>query len=221
MNQHRVRVLVADDEPLMLAGIRTVLESAPDLEVVAVAEDGAAAIAAAGRVDVDVVLLDVRMPLLGGLDAMPALRVVSPGAAVVVLTSFSDEPSVLRALRQGAAGYVLKTCTPDELVRAVRSAHTGDAYLSPPVARQVIGLIGPSGAANAERRRAVSERLSTLSPRESDVLRLVAEGLANAEIGARLNMTEPSVKTHVSRVLTKLDCTNRVQAALLYREATG
>ena len=116
-------------------------------------------------------------------------------------------------------GYVLKTCTPDELLRAVRSAHAGDAYLSPPVARQVIGLIGPSGAATAERRRAASNRLATLSPRELDVLRLVAEGLPNADIGTRLNMTEPSVKTHVSRVLTKLNCTNRVQAALLHRDS--
>jgi DNA-binding NarL/FixJ family response regulator len=137
--------------------------------------------------------------------------------AIVVLTSFGDEPTVLRALRQGASGYVLKTCTPEELLRAVRAAHAGDAYLSPPVARQVLGLIGPSGVAAAERRRAAAERLATLSPRESDVLRLVAAGLSNADVGARLRMSEPSVKTHVSRVLTKLDCANRVQAALLYR----
>ncbi|GAA3294224.1 response regulator transcription factor [Dactylosporangium vinaceum] len=213
----RIRVLIADDEPLMLAGIRTVLESAPDLEVVAAVTDGAAAVAAAGRLGVDVALLDVRMPLLSGLDAMAAL---SPGTAVVILTSFGDEPSVLRALSQGASGYVLKTCTPDELIRAVRSAHNGDAYLSPPVARQVLTLLGPSGAAGAEHRRAAARRLSTLSPREADVLRLVAEGLSNADIGTHLHMTEPSVKTHVSRILTKLDCTNRVQAALLHREAT-
>ncbi|MEU7868398.1 response regulator transcription factor [Dactylosporangium sp. NPDC049140] len=215
----RIRVLVADDEPLMLAGIQAVLESAPDLEIVAVAGDGAAAVAAAERVAVDVALLDVRMPLLGGLDAMAALRAARPGAAIVLLTSFGDEANVLRALRQGTSGYVLKTCTPEELLRAVRAAHAGDAYLSPPVARQVIGLIGPSGAAGAQRRRAAGDRLAALSPREADVLRLVAEGLSNAGIGARLRMSEPSVKTYVSRVLTKLDCTNRVQAALLYRES--
>jgi DNA-binding NarL/FixJ family response regulator len=216
----RIRVLVADDEPLMAAGIQTVLESAPDLEVVAVAGDGAAAIAAAGRCAVDVALLDVRMPLLGGLDAMAAVRAAAPGVAVVVLTSFGDEPTVLRALRQGASGYVLKTCTPEELLRAVRAAHAGDAYLSPPVARQVLGLIGPSGVAAAERRRAAAERLATLSPRESDVLRLVATGLSNADVGVGLRMSETSVKTHVSRVLTKLDCANRVQAALLFRAST-
>ncbi|WP_426508278.1 response regulator [Dactylosporangium sp. McL0621] len=215
----RIRVLVADDEPLMLAGIQAVLGSAPDLEIVAVAGDGAAAVAAAERVTVDVALLDVRMPLLGGLDAMAALRAARPGAAIVLLTSFGDEANVLRALRQGASGYVLKTCTPEELLRAVRAAHAGDAYLSPPVARQVIGLIGPSGAAGAQRRRAAGDRLAALSPREADVLRLVAEGLSNAGIGARLRMSEPSVKTYVSRVLTKLDCANRVQAALLYRES--
>ncbi|MER7280236.1 response regulator transcription factor [Dactylosporangium sp. NPDC000244] len=217
----RIRVLIADDEPLMLAGIQAVLESAPDLEIVAVAEDGAAAVAAAGRGPVDVALLDVRMPLLGGLDAVDAIRAAAPGVAIVMLTSFGDEPSVLRALRLGASGYVLKTCTPEELLRAVRAAHAGDAYLSPPVARQVIGLIGPAGAAGAERRRAAGDRLARLNPRETDVLRLVAEGLSNADIGARLRMSEPSVKTYVSRVLTKLDCANRVQAAMLFRTSAG
>ncbi|WP_432980709.1 response regulator [Dactylosporangium sp. CA-233914] len=216
----RVRVLVADDEPLIVAGILAVLESAADLEVVGVAGDGAQAVALAGRTAVDVALLDVRMPLLGGLDAMAALRAARPGVAIVVLTSFGDEASVLRALREGASGYVLKSCTPDELLRAVRSAHAGDAYLSPPVARQVLGLIGPAGVDGAERRRTAGARLAALSPREADVLRLVAEGLSNADIGARLRMSEPSVKTYVSRVLTKLDCANRVQAALLFRDAT-
>ncbi|WP_433080985.1 response regulator transcription factor [Dactylosporangium sp. CA-052675] len=217
----RIRVLVADDEPLMLAGIQAVLESAPDLEIVAVAEEGAAAVAAAGRGPVDVALLDVRMPLLGGLDAVDAIRAAAPGVAIVMLTSFGDEPSVLRALRLGASGYVLKTCTPEELLRAVRAAHAGDAYLSPPVARQVIGLIGPAGAAGAERRRAAGDRLARLNPRETDVLRLVAEGLSNAAIGTRLRMSEPSVKTYVSRVLTKLDCANRVQATMLFRTSAG
>ncbi|MFG2038048.1 response regulator [Dactylosporangium sp. NPDC048998] len=217
----RIRVLVADDEPLIVAGIRTVLESEPGLEVVAVAADGAGAIEAAERVEADVALVDVRMPVLGGLDAMAALRAARPGVAIVVLTSFGDEPNVLRALRQGAAGFVLKSCAPEELIRAVRAAYAGDAYLSPPVTRHLLGLVGPGGPASlaeAERRRAAAGRLAALSPREADVLRLVAEGLSNADIGARLRMSEPSVKTYVSRVLTKLDCANRVQAALLYRD---
>lgn len=214
-----IRVLVADDEPLIVAGIRAVLESAPDIAVVAAAEDGAGAIAAAGRVAADVALVDVRMPVLGGLDAMAGLHAARPGLAIVVLTSFGDEANVLRALRQGAAGFVLKSCAPDELLRAVRAAHAGDAFLSPPVTRHVLGLVGPDGVAAAERRRAAAGRLAALSPREADVLRLVADGLSNAGIGARLRMSEPSVKTYVSRVLTKLGCANRVQAALLYRES--
>jgi DNA-binding NarL/FixJ family response regulator len=215
----RIRVLVADDEPLIAAGIRAVLESAADLEVVAVVADGAAAVEAAGRVEPDVALLDVRMPILGGLDAMSGVRTARPGVAIVVLTSFGDEPNVLRALREGASGFLLKSCAPEELLRAVRSAHAGDAYLSPPVARQLLGLVGADGVAAAERRRSAAGRLAALSPREGDVLRLVAEGLSNAGIGARLRMSEPSVKTYVSRLLTKLDCANRVQAALLYRDA--
>ncbi|MGI5245754.1 response regulator [Dactylosporangium sp. CA-139066] len=214
-----IRVLVADDEPLIAAGIRAVLESAADLEVVAVVADGAAAVEAAGRAGPDVALLDVRMPVLGGLDAMAAVRAARPGVAIVVLTSFGDEPNVLRALREGASGFLLKSCAPEELLRAVRAAHAGDAYLSPPVARQVLGLVGAGGVAAAERRRAAAGRLAALSPREADVLRLVAEGLSNADIGARLRMSEPSVKTYVSRLLAKLDCANRVQAALLYRDA--
>jgi DNA-binding NarL/FixJ family response regulator len=214
-----IRVLVADDEPLIAAGVRAVLGSAPDVEVVAVVADGAAAVEAAGREEPDVALLDVRMPVLGGLDAMAAVRAARPGVAIVVLTSFGDEPNVLRALRQGAAGFVLKSCAPEELLRAVRAAHAGDAYLSPPVTRHLLGLVGADGVAAAERRRAAAGRLAALSPREADVLRLVAEGLSNADVGARLRMSEPSVKTYVSRVLAKLDCANRVQAALLYRDA--
>ncbi|WP_432832130.1 response regulator [Dactylosporangium sp. CA-092794] len=214
-----IRVLIADDEPLIAAGIRAVLESADDIEVVAVAGDGTGAIAAAHRVDVDVVLLDVRMPGRSGLDAMDGLRAARPAAALVVLTSFGDEANVLRALRQGAAGFVLKSCAPEELLRAVRAAHAGDAYLSPPVTRHLLGLVGPDGLARGERRRAAAGRLAALSPREADVLRLVAEGLSNAGIGARLRMSEPSVKTYVSRLLTKLGCANRVQAALFFRDA--
>ncbi|GAA2350597.1 response regulator transcription factor [Dactylosporangium salmoneum] len=210
-----IRVLIADDEPLILAGIRAVLESAADIEVAGTAADGAAAVAEARRVEVDVALLDVRMPILGGLDAMLSL----PGIRVVILTSFGDEPNVLRALRQGAAGFVLKSCAPEELLRAVRAAHAGEAFLSPPVTRHLIGLVGAAGVEEAERRRSAAARLSVLSPREADVLRLIAEGLSNADIAARLRMSEPSAKTYVSRVLTKLDCTNRVQAAMLHRDA--
>jgi DNA-binding NarL/FixJ family response regulator len=134
----------------------------------------------------------------------------------VVLTSFGAEPNVLRALQNGAAGFVLKNCTPDELIRAVRAAYGGDAYLSPAVTRMVLGMVTPVAA---RRRQEAAERLAALTPRESEVLRLVAEGMSNAEIGRRLHMSETTIKTYVSRILAKLDCSNRVQAALLARDA--
>ena len=211
-----IRVLVADDEPLISAGIRTVLESAGDIEVVAQAADGRAAIAEAVRHRPDVGLIDINMPVLDGLGALPELRRQVP--ALVMLTSFGAEPNVLHALREGAAGFLLKNCTPDELIRAVRAAHGGDAYLSPEVTRLVLGLVP---AERAQRRTAAAARLAVLAPREKEVLDRVAEGMSNAEIAGALRMTEPSVKTYVSRILTKLDCANRVQLALLARDAAS
>jgi DNA-binding NarL/FixJ family response regulator len=212
-----IRVVVADDEPLIRAGICTVLESAADLEVVAQAADGRAAIAEAIRHRADVALIDIKMPVLDGLTAIEELRRQAPALRVVVLTSFGAEPNVLRALESGAAGFLLKNCTPDELLRAVRSAHHGDAYLSPAVTRLVLGMVTP---VDAGRRRKATERLTALTSRESEVLSLVAEGMSNAEIGRRLHMTETTIKTYVSRILVKLGCANRVQAALLARDAS-
>lgn len=210
-----VKVLVADDEPLITAGIRTVLESAGDIEVVATATDGSAAVAQALRHRPDVVLLDITMPVLDGLGALSELRRQVPSARAVMLTSFGTEPNVLAALQNGAAGFVLKHCAPDELIRAVRAAHDGDAYLSPEVTRLVLGMVTPV----AGRRQEAAARLAVLSPREAEIAGLVAEGLSNAEIGRRLHMSEPTIKTYVSRVLTKLDRTNRVEVALLVRDA--
>jgi len=210
-----VRVLVADDEPLITAGIRTVLESAGDIEVVATAADGSAAVAKALLHRPDVVLLDITMPVLDGLGALGELRRQVPSARAVMLTSFGTEPNVLAALHDGAAGFVLKHCAPDELIRAVRAAHDGDAYLSPEVTRLVLGMVTPV----AGRRQEAGARLAVLSPREVEIAGLVAEGLSNAEIGRRVHMSEPTIKTYVSRVLTKLDCANRVEVALLVRDA--
>jgi len=211
-----IRALVADDEPLITAGIRTVLESAGDIEVVAQAGDGRAAIAEAARHRPDVGLIDINMPVLDGLAALSELRHHVP--ALLMLTSFGAEPNVLRALQEGAAGFLLKNCTPDELIRAVRAAYGGDAYLSPEVTRLVLGMVP---AETAARRRAAAARLAVLAPRETQVLDLVAQGMSNAEIARALRMTEPSVKTYVSRILTKVDCTNRVQLALLARDAAS
>jgi len=211
-----IRVLVADDEPLMTAGIRTVLESDRGIEVVAEARDGRAAVDAALRHRADVALLDIKMPGMDGLAALAELRRRVPALRVVILTSFGAEPNVHRALAAGASGFVLKNCAPDELIRAVRAAHEGHAYLSPPVTRTVLGMVAPAETA---RRRAAAERMAALTPAEAQVAALVAEGLSNAAIARRLRMTESSVKTYVSRILAKLDCENRVQAALLVRDA--
>ncbi len=213
-----IRVLIADDEPLITAGIRTVLESAGDIEVVAEAADGRAAVDEAIRLRADVALIDINMPVVDGLSAVEELRRRAPAPRAVVLTSFGAEPNVVRALRGGAAGFVLKNCAPDELIRAVRSAHGGDAYLSPEVTRLVLGMVTPDAAS---RRHEAAVRLAALAPREAEVLGLVAEGLSNAAIGRRLHMSETTIKTYVSRILTKLDCSNRVQAALLARDAAG
>ncbi len=211
-------MLVADDEPLIRAGIRTVLESAPDITVLAEAENGRTAVAEAVRHCVDVALIDLKMPVLDGLGAIEELRRQAPELRVVVLTSFGAEPNVLHALQHRAAGFVLKNCTPDELVRAVRAAYVGDAWLSPAVTRLVLAMVTP---VTARRRQDAGERLRALTSREREVVGLVAEGLPNAEIGRRLHMSETTIKTYVSRILTKLDCANRVQAALLVRDTEG
>lgn len=208
-----IRVLVADDEPLIRAGIRTVLESAADITVVAEADDGATAVERAAAHRADVAVVDIRMP---GMDGLEALRRMASTTKVLMLTSFGAEPNVTEALEHGASGFLLKNCTPDELIRAVRAAHDGDAYLSPAVTRTLLSLVNPEAA---HRRTEAADRLDGLSPRESDVLKLVAHGMSNADIGRALHMSEATIKTYVSRVLAKLGCANRVQAALLARDA--
>ncbi|WP_035698357.1 response regulator [Glycomyces tenuis] len=205
-----IRVLVADDEPLVVEGIRTVLESAGDITVAATAHDGREALAAADGVDV--ALLDLNMPGLGGLDVLERLG----GTRALVLTSFGDQDNVLAAVEHGAAGFLLKTCAPEELIRAVRAVHDGEAYLSPAVTRLILGIVAPR---SVPRRRDAVERLSRLAVREREVLDLLAEGIPNAEIARRAHMSEATVKTYVSRILAKLGCDNRVQAALLARDA--
>lgn len=211
-----IKVLIADDEPLIRAGIRTVLESAGDIQVVAQAENGRTAVAAAVRHRADVALIDIKMPVLDGLSATEELRRLAPALRIVMLTSFGAELNVMRALQSGASGFVLKNCTPAELIGAVRAAYGGDAYLSPAVTRLLLGMIAPL---DAQRRQQAAERLAVLTPRESEVVHLVAKGMANAEIARQLHMSEPTIKTYVSRILAKLDCSNRVQAALIVRDA--
>jgi DNA-binding NarL/FixJ family response regulator len=211
-----ITVLIADDEPLVRAGVRTVLESADGIVVIAEAGDGRAAVEAALAYRPDVALIDIKMPVLDGLAAIAEIRRHVPRVRIVMLTSFGTRPNTQRAVRERTAGFVLKSCAPDELIRAVRAAHAGQAYLSPQVTQFALDMIPHADVARGQ---AAAARLATLSPRESEVMSLLAEGLPNGSIASRLHMTEASIKTYVSRILAKLGCGNRVQAALLARDA--
>ncbi|WP_371477462.1 response regulator [Kitasatospora sp. NBC_00315] len=215
-----IRVLVADDEPLIRAGIRMILSSADDIDVVAEAADGREALELARTHRADVVLLDIQMPVMDGLTALGELPRVAPGARALVLTTFGERDNVLRAVAAGGAGFLLKDTAPAELIQAVRAAAGGNAFLSPVAARYIVDSLaaGRTGPAVA-RSEAARRRVALLTARELEVLALLGEGLSNADAGARIHMSEATVKTYVSRILAKLGCDNRVQAALLARDA--
>ena len=211
-----IRVLLADDEVVVRAGVTAILAAASDIEVVAEAGDGRAAIELARVHRPDVALLDIRMPVLDGLGAAAELRRAVPETAVVMLTTFSEDEYIAGALEIGASGFLLKSGDPYELMAAVRAVHGGASFLSPPVAHRVIQQV--SGG-RMSRRSAAKERVAALTPREREVLALVGAGLSNAEIGKRLFLVEGTVKAYVSAVLSRLDLRNRVQAAVLAYEA--
>lgn len=211
-----IRVLIADDDKLVRAGIGLILAPITDVDVVAEAVNGREAVATAVRHRPDVVLLDIRMPVMDGLTALKEMRLTAPSTAVIVLTTFGEATYVAEALAHGAAGFVLKDQAPEELARAIRAVHAKEAFLSPMITRQVLDrfpLAAPSARSDAV------ERAAALSERERDVVILLAQGLSNAAIGERLWITEGTVKTHVGRVFTKLGCDNRVQVALLAHQA--
>ncbi|MCX4714797.1 response regulator transcription factor [Streptomyces virginiae] len=212
-----IRVVIADDEPLIRAGIRMILTSASDIEVVAEAANGKEAVDLARSHAPDVMLLDIQMPVMDGLSALGELRRAVPQVRALILTTFGEKENVLRALGEGGAGFLLKDSAPGELIGAVRAAAAGDAYLSPGATRHVVDQLA-SGKA-AVRGEVARRQVAELSDRERGVLALLGEGLSNAEAGRRLHMSEATVKTYVSRILAKLDCENRVQAALLARDA--
>ncbi|MEU7043601.1 response regulator transcription factor [Streptomyces varsoviensis] len=212
-----IRVLITDDEPLIRAGIRMILDSADDIDVVAEAGDGRAAVELARAHRADVVLLDIQMPVMDGLTALAELRRARPEARVLILTTFGEQRNVLRALSEGSAGFLLKDSAPAELIGAVRAAAAGDAYLSPAATRHVVDSLAAGDT--ARRAEAARGRLATLTEREREVLALLAQGLSNAAAARRIHMSEATIKTYVSRILTKLECENRVQAALLARDA--
>lgn len=213
-----IRVLLADDEAMVRAGVRAILTSGGEIDVVAEAGDGRAAVELALAHRPDVALLDIRMPRLDGLAAAEEIARTAPGTAVAMLTTFSEQAYVARALGGGATGFLLKSGDPYELIAGVRAVAGGAAFLSPKVARYVIdGLGGDDGRLGRE--AAARARVAVLSPREREVLGHVGAGLSNPEIAARLHLVEGTVKAYVSAVLDRLGVRNRVQAAIVAYEA--
>ena len=211
-----IRVLAVDDDALVRAGLAMMLGGAPDLEIVGEAEDGTQVAAAVDAYRPDVVLMDIRMPKLDGLAATKLVR-ARPGAPeVIVLTTFDADDQVLTALRDGAAGFLVKDTPPTEILRAIRLVAAGDAMLSPTVTRKLVDHL--AGAAPAVSARAI-ELLGDLTDREREVAVAVGHGSSNAEVAAELYMSVATVKAHVSRLLSKLGVDNRVQIALLVHDA--
>ena len=210
-----LRVVVADDQALVRAGFRMIL-TADGIEVVAEVADGAAAIEAVRRTRPDVVLMDIRMPEMDGLEA--TRRLLADGndeLRVIILTTFDLDHYVYAALSAGASGFLLKDVTPEHLVAAVRMVRAGDALLAPAITRRLLERFGRRDTDSA----AIHRDLSTLTPRELEVLRLLAQGLSNAELAAHLQLSEATVKTHVARILAKLGLRDRVQAVIVAYEA--
>jgi DNA-binding NarL/FixJ family response regulator len=210
-----VRVLIADDHAAIRAGLRLVLEAAPDIEVVGEAADGAVALRQTRALRPDVVLMDIRMP---GTDGIAATRTITAAALaeVLVLTTFDIDEYVFGALRAGAAGVLLKSVEPVDLIAAVHRVAAGDGVIAPEVTRRVLTAFAGAPAPSAP---PPSPELSSLTARERDVLAALGRGLSNADIAAEFAISEATAKTHVSRVLAKLGCSSRVQAAILAKEA--
>jgi DNA-binding NarL/FixJ family response regulator len=210
-----IRLVVVDDEPMVCAHLRTILGSADDLEVVGEAHDGAAAVEAVLRDRPDVVLMDLRMPGVDGLTAIERINQRPDPPVVVALTTFDADQYVLRALRAGAAGFLVKSTPPEELIRLVQVAADGNMVLSPAAARR---LVAASADRQSTRQRA-RELVESLTERELEVLACLGEGLSNAQIAERLYLSEATIKGYVSRMLDKLGCANRTQIGLLAHDA--
>jgi DNA-binding NarL/FixJ family response regulator len=207
-----IRVLCADDQAMVRAGFRLLLANEPDIDVVAEASTGREAVELARRVRPSVVLMDIRMPDLDGLEATRRLLADDPDARVLILTTFDLDEYVFEALRAGASGFVLKDEPPEQLLTAIRTVAAGDALLSPTVTRRVIRQFARVS------RPVPPKAVAELTAREHDVFRLLAEGRSNAEIGRLLYISETTVKTHVGHILQKLDLRDRVQAVVMAHE---
>ncbi|WP_084039780.1 response regulator transcription factor [Demequina sp. NBRC 110053] len=209
-----IRVALVDDQQLIRAGFRMVVDSQPDMEVVAEAGDGAAAVAALTALDApaDVVLMDVRMPGMDGIEACRAIA-AALDSRVVMLTTFDLDEYVVAAIKAGASGFLLKDAPPDDLLSAIRTVHAGDAVIAPSSTRRLLAKV-----AELQTEPADASALKTLTDREREVLTLMAKGHSNQEICAELFLAEPTVKTHVGRVLAKLGARDRVQAVVMAYE---
>jgi DNA-binding NarL/FixJ family response regulator len=210
-----IRVLIADDQALVRGGFRLILEAQKDIEVVGEAEDGRQAIALARELNPDVVLMDIRMPELDGLEATRRLVADGDAPRVLMLTTFGEDEYVYDAMKSGASGFLLKDVRPEQLAEAVRLVAAGDALLAPAITRRLVEEFvrrpPPGSGPPAE--------LTLLTERELEVLKLIARGLSNAEIAAELFLSEATVKTHITHVLTKLNLRDRVQAVVLAYES--
>ncbi len=212
-----IRVLVVDDDPLVRSALSLMLGGQADLEVIGEAGDGRQGVALAGSLRPDVILMDIRMPVLSGLDATRELHARPEPPRVIILTTFDADEHVFGALEAGADGFLLKDTPPAEIVAAIRRVASGDPMLSPSVTRTLIQRVRADGAGH---RSAQAEgRLAMLTAREREVALAVARGLSNTEIGGELYLSLPTVKAHVSRLYDKLEVTNRVQIAILVHDA--
>ena len=212
-----IRLVLADDDPLVRMGLGMLLAGDPGIEIVAEAADGADAVEAVRAHAPDVVLIDIRMPVMDGLAATERLRALPDPPHVIVLTTFDADEQIVRALRAGASGFLLKDTPPAEIVRAIHVVASGEALLSPAVTRRLIAHI--TDDETDARRRSAAGQIAALTDRERDVAVALGRGMTNAEISRELYMSVPTVKVHVSRAMAKLDLNNRVQVALLVHDA--
>jgi DNA-binding NarL/FixJ family response regulator len=210
-----IRVLIADDQALVRGGFRSILETQPDIDVVGEAEDGQGSVEQCATTLPDVVLMDIRMPRLDGLAATATIVAAPSPPKVLILTTFDLDDYVYQALRAGASGFLLKSAPPRELANAIRTIAAGDALLSPSITRRLI----EDYVTRPRQQLRPGVEFDRLTPREAEVLRLIARGFSNAEIAARLHLSEPTVKTHVTRMLAKLNVRDRVQAVVLAYES--
>lgn len=218
MTDAPIRILLVDDQQLVRMGFRMVLDAEPDLVVVGEAPDGAEAVRLTAQVRPDVVLMDVRMPVLDGIEATRRIVETDPGARIIILTTFDLDEYAFGGLRAGASGFLLKDARPDELIGAVRAVAAGDAAVSGRVTRAMLEMFADRLPAGSSRTPAGHDPAAALTPREREILLAIGEGLSNGEIGARFYLTESTVKTHVGRVLSKLQLRDRVHAVIFAYE---